>query len=81
MKISVVGLGYLGAVHAASMARLGHDVVGVDVDADRVAALAAGKAPFYEPGLDELLSEVTGTGRLTATTDMAAVAGAAVHFV
>ncbi|MFE7406410.1 UDP-glucose dehydrogenase family protein [Isoptericola sp. NPDC057559] len=81
MQISVIGLGYLGAVHAASMAKLGHDVVGVDVDADRVDALAAGKAPFFEPGLDELLTEVTGTGRLTVSTDLADVAAAQVHFV
>ncbi|MFE6971165.1 UDP-glucose dehydrogenase family protein [Isoptericola sp. NPDC057653] len=81
MQISVIGLGYLGAVHAASMAKLGHDVVGVDVDPDRVDALAAGKAPFFEPGLDELLTEVTGTGRLTVSTDLADVAAAQVHFV
>ncbi|MFE5341350.1 UDP-glucose dehydrogenase family protein [Isoptericola sp. NPDC056578] len=81
MRISVIGLGYLGAVHAASLAHLGHDVVGVDVDAERVDALAAGKAPFFEPGLDELLSQVMGTGRLTVSTDMAAVAGSQVHFV
>ncbi|MFI2103077.1 UDP-glucose dehydrogenase family protein [Isoptericola sp. NPDC019693] len=81
MRISVIGLGYLGAVHAASLAHLGHDVVGVDVDAERVDALAAGKAPFFEPGLDDLLSQVMGTGRLTVSTDMAAVAGSQVHFV
>ncbi|MFC8598260.1 UDP-glucose dehydrogenase family protein [Isoptericola sp. NPDC057191] len=81
MKISVVGLGYLGAVHAASMAKLGHEVVGVDVDVDRVDALAAGKAPFFEPGLDDLLTEVTETGRLTVSADLADAAGAHVHFV
>ncbi|MFD6135288.1 UDP-glucose dehydrogenase family protein [Isoptericola sp. NPDC056618] len=81
MQISVIGLGYLGAVHAASLAHLGHDVVGVDVDAERVDALAAGKAPFFEPGLDDLLSQVMGTGRLTVSTDMAAAAGSQVHFV
>ncbi|CAM3602658.1 UDP-glucose dehydrogenase family protein [Isoptericola cucumis] len=81
MKVSVIGLGYLGAVHAASMASLGHDVVGVDVDAGRVAALAAGKAPFFEPGLDDLLARVEATGRLTVSTDMSAVAGARVHFM
>ncbi|MCA5892996.1 UDP-glucose/GDP-mannose dehydrogenase family protein [Isoptericola sp. NEAU-Y5] len=81
MKISVIGLGYLGAVHAASMAKLGHDVVGVDVDPARVDALAAGKAPFFEPGLDDLLTEVAATGRLTVSTDPAAVDGAQVHFV
>ncbi|MCZ2262212.1 UDP-glucose dehydrogenase family protein [Isoptericola sp. QY 916] len=81
MQVSVIGLGYLGAVHAASLAHLGHDVVGVDVDAARVDALAAGKAPFFEPGLDDLLSQVMGTGRLTVSTDMAAAAGSQVHFV
>ncbi|MBU4336987.1 MAG: UDP-glucose/GDP-mannose dehydrogenase family protein [Actinobacteria bacterium] len=81
MRISVIGCGYLGAVHAASMAKLGHDVVGVDVDEAKVAALAAGRAPFYEPGLPELLTEVGATGRLTFTSDMSAVAGAAIHFV
>ncbi|WP_041294876.1 UDP-glucose/GDP-mannose dehydrogenase family protein [Isoptericola variabilis] len=81
MRISVIGLGYLGAVHAASMAKLGHDVVGVDVDASKVEALAAGKSPFFEPGLEDLLTEVGETGRLSVTTDMADVAGARVHFV
>lgn len=81
MQISVIGCGYLGAVHAASMAKLGHEVVGIDVDERKIAALAAAEAPFYEPGLDELLKEVQATGRLTFTTDMAAAAGASVHFI
>ena len=81
MRISVIGCGYLGAVHAAAMAQLGHDVVGLDVDAKKVAALAAGTAPFYEPGLPELLTETIATGRLRFTTDPAEVVGAQVHFV
>jgi len=81
VRISVIGCGYLGAVHAASMASLGHDVVGIDVDPAKIARLAAGTAPFYEPGLPELLAEVSGTGRLTFTTDMADAAGATVHFL
>ncbi|WP_435736694.1 UDP-glucose/GDP-mannose dehydrogenase family protein [Cellulosimicrobium sp. PMB13] len=81
MKISVIGCGYLGAVHAACMAKLGHEVVGVDVDEAKVAALAEGRAPFFEPGLPELLTEVSGTGTLRFTTDMAEVAGSQVHFV
>lgn len=81
MQISVIGCGYLGAVHAASMAKLGHTVVGVDVDEAKVAVLASGTAPFYEPGLPELLAEVRGTGRLTFSTDLAAAAGATVHFL
>ncbi len=55
MKISVIGCGYLGAVHAASMAELGHDVVGIDVDREKVDLLSQGKAPFFEPDLDDLL--------------------------
>jgi UDPglucose 6-dehydrogenase len=79
--MSVIGCGYLGAVHAASMAKLGHDVLGVDVDTAKIEALAAGRAPFYEPGLPELLAEVSATGRLRFTTDLAEVQGARVHFV
>ncbi|WP_336923885.1 UDP-glucose dehydrogenase family protein [Aquipuribacter sp. SD81] len=81
MRISVIGCGYLGAVHAACMAELGHDVVGIDVDERKVELLSAGKAPFYEPGLPELLERVAGTGRLRFTTDMAEAADAQVHFV
>jgi UDPglucose 6-dehydrogenase len=81
MRISVIGCGYLGAVHAAAMTQLGHDVVGVDVDEVKVGALAAGRAPFYEPGLTELLAEALTTGRLRFTTDLAEIAGARVHFV
>ncbi|WP_142056978.1 UDP-glucose/GDP-mannose dehydrogenase family protein [Pseudarthrobacter sp. B4EP4b] len=81
MRISVIGCGYLGAVHAACMAQLGHDVVGIDVDERKISALARSKAPFFEPGLDDLLTEVQNTGRLNFTTDIAAAAGAKVHFV
>jgi UDPglucose 6-dehydrogenase len=77
----VIGCGYLGAVHAACMAELGHDVVGVDVEEAKVALLSEGKAPFFEPGLPELLQKVMPTGRLRFTTDMSEVAGARVHFV
>lgn len=81
MQVSVIGCGYLGAVHAASMAKLGHTVVGIDVDAAKVALLASGTAPFYEPGLPELLAETQATGRLSFTTDMAGAAGSRVHFL
>jgi len=63
------------------MAELGHDVVGVDIDAAKIATLSAGQAPFFEPGLPELLTSSIATGRLKFTTDIAAVRGAAVHFV
>jgi UDPglucose 6-dehydrogenase len=81
IKISVVGCGYLGAVHAAAMAELGHDVVGIDVDEAKVAALRDGRAPFYEPGLPELLASGVASGRLRFSTDAADAAGASVHFV
>ncbi|UYY80865.1 UDP-glucose/GDP-mannose dehydrogenase family protein [Arthrobacter sp. YA7-1] len=81
MRISVIGCGYLGAVHAACMAKLGHEVVGIDVDEGKIRSLSAAHAPFFEPGLDELLRDVQETGRLSFTTDMSAAAGCAVHFI
>ncbi|WP_247042168.1 UDP-glucose dehydrogenase family protein [Arthrobacter rhizosphaerae] len=81
MRISVIGCGYLGAVHAACMAKLGHHVVGIDVDPKKISALSSAKAPFYEPGLDELLREVQATGRLSFTSEMSKAAGSTVHFV
>lgn len=81
MKISVVGCGYLGAVHAAAMTKLGHDVVGIDTDAAKIAKLTAGTAPFFEPGLDDLLREGVDSGRLRFTTDVADAGDAEVHFI
>lgn len=81
MRISVIGCGYLGAVHAACMAKLGHEVVGIDVDARKIEELSAARAPFYEPGLEDLLKEVQETGRLSFTTDLAAAQGSSVHFI
>ena len=80
-KMTVIGCGYLGAVHAACMAQLGHDVVGIDVDAAKVALLAAGETPFFEPGFAEVLQAALASGRLSFTTDMAAAKGRTVHFV
>lgn len=81
MRISVIGCGYLGAVHAACMAKLGHEVVGIDVDDRKIADLSNATAPFYEPGLEALLRDVQDTGRLSFTTDMSASAGSDVHFI
>lgn len=81
MKLSVIGCGYLGAVHAAAMASLGHEVIGIDTAPDRVALLARGIAPFYEPGLSTLLQQGIESGRLRFTEDIAAASGAAVHFL
>ncbi len=69
MRVSVFGLGYVGCVSAASFAGDGHSVVGVDVNADKVAAINAGRSPVVEPGLDDLLGQNAADGRLRATTD------------
>ncbi|RKR73223.1 UDP-glucose dehydrogenase family protein [Frondihabitans australicus] len=81
MRISVIGCGYLGAVHAACMAELGHDVVGIDVDERKIAELQAGRGPFFEPGLPEVLTRAQATGRLRFSTDLADARDATVHFV
>src|SRR5271170_7545599 len=82
MRCSVFGTGYLGATHAAGMAALGHEVVGVDIDPGKVAKLASGDVPFYEPGLREMLSDNIAAGRLRFTTDYDLAAEFAdVHFL
>jgi UDPglucose 6-dehydrogenase len=79
VNISVIGCGYLGAVHAASMAELGHHVIGIDVDEARVGALASGHAPFHEPDFDALLQ--SNSSRLEFSTDFSRVKEATVHFI
>lgn len=81
MRISVIGCGYLGAVHAAGMASIGHEVVGIDVLPERVELLNRGVAPFFEPGLPELLREAHASGRLRFSADPADAAGCRVHFL
>jgi UDPglucose 6-dehydrogenase len=81
MRISVIGCGYLGAVHASAMAELGHDVVGIDVDARKIEQLAASRPPFFEPGLPEILATATDSGRLRFSTDISETADADVHFI
>ncbi len=81
-KISVFGTGYLGATHAAGMAELGHEVIGVDVDEAKIERLRNGEVPFFEPGLPELLKKHVDSGQLRFTTDPAeAAAFADVHFI
>ncbi|WP_067967774.1 UDP-glucose dehydrogenase family protein [Nocardiopsis trehalosi] len=81
-KISVIGTGYLGATHAACMAELGFEVLGLDVDPAKIDALAAGRVPFYEPGLEEVLVRNLENGRLRFTTDYREAAEFAdVHFI
>ncbi|GAA2903255.1 UDP-glucose/GDP-mannose dehydrogenase family protein [Pseudonocardia halophobica] len=82
MRITVIGTGYLGAVHAACMADSGHEVLGVDVDPRKLAALSEGRPPFFEPGLPELLRRTVDAGSLRFT-DSLQEAGefGEVHFV
>ncbi|GAA2692265.1 UDP-glucose/GDP-mannose dehydrogenase family protein [Streptomyces aculeolatus] len=87
LRITVIGTGYLGATHAAAMAELGFEVLGLDVVKEKVELLSAGRVPMYEPGLEELLRKhVAGvegsSGRLRFTTDWDEVAAFGdVHFV
>src|SRR5258707_14819832 len=67
MRVSVFGLGYVGCVSAACFAKAGHQVVGVDVNPDKVNAINAGVSPVVEPGLDTLIGQVVRAGRLRAT--------------
>jgi UDPglucose 6-dehydrogenase len=81
-RISVVGTGYLGATHAAAMAEMGFEVIGVDTDPAKAQALSEGIVPFFEPGLPELIRKHVASGRLRFTTDIAeATAISDVHFV
>lgn len=68
MRVSVFGLGYVGSVSAASFAADGHEVIGVDVNPDKVQAINDGRSPIVEPGLDALLKQGAGRRRLRATT-------------
>lgn len=81
MKLSVIGTGYLGATHAAAMASLGFEVVGVDVDEAKIALLRSGKVPFFEPGLEELLLAEVNSGRLKFTSDFSQITDCEVHFI
>ena len=65
MKITVIGLGYLGATHAVAMAELGHEVIGIEANPDRLRDLQNGTVPFFEPGLDEALQKVIADGNIT----------------
>ncbi|MGH2729842.1 MAG: UDP-glucose dehydrogenase family protein [Actinomycetota bacterium] len=81
-NVTVVGSGYVGTVVAASFASLGRSVIGVEVDDRKLATLKSGRAPFYEAGLDDLLAEQLGSGRLTFTNDVRfALAGSDIVFL
>ncbi len=69
-RVAVLGLGYVGSVTAAGLAHLGHRVIGVDRDNYKVESIQAGRTPFYEPGLEELIREGCANGRLSATDSL-----------
>ena len=82
MKVTVFGIGYVGLVQAAVLAEVGHDVVCVDVNADRVEKLNQGIIPIYEPGLTPLVTSNFQAGRLRFTTDAAfGVAHGLIQFI
>ncbi len=82
MRLTVIGIGYLGLTHAVCMADLGHDVIGLDVDADKVARVSRGEVPFFEPGLEPMLRKNLDAGRLRFTTSFAEVAEfGSIHFL
>jgi UDPglucose 6-dehydrogenase len=81
-RVTVIGTGYLGLTHAVCLADLGHEVLAIDVDEDKIAKAANGEAPFFEPGLEPLLRKNLDAGRLRFTTSFAEVgAFGEVHFL
>lgn len=70
MKITIIGAGYVGLVTGAGMASMGHQVICVDFNEARLEPIRSGRAPFFEPGLDELLAKVVGEGKLSATSNL-----------
>jgi GDP-mannose 6-dehydrogenase len=72
VRISVFGLGYVGAVSLACLARDGHDVVGVDVDPHKLDMIRSGRSPIVEEGIQELMKSVVASGKVTVTNDVGA---------
>ena len=81
LKVSVIGTGYLGATHAACVASMGFDVIGIDVDQAKIDSLIKGKVPFYEPDLEELLAKEIKAGRLKFSANFDDAKDADIHFV
>lgn len=81
LKLSVVGTGYLGATHAACMASMGFEVIGIDTDLKKIEALSKGELPFFEPDLPELLSKQVASGKLRFTTNYQDISDCDIHFI
>src|SRR5215469_13410309 len=82
LRVTVIGTGYLGLTHAVCMADLGHQVLAIDVDEQKIARAANGEVPFFEPGLEPLLRKNLDAGRLRFTTSFAEVgAFGEIHFL
>ena len=81
-RLSVIGTGYLGVTHSVCMASLGHEVVALDKDPEKILALAVGKMPFHEPELPEMLTSALARGKLSFTTEFKQIAEQAdIHFL
>ncbi|MBA3431522.1 MAG: UDP-glucose/GDP-mannose dehydrogenase family protein [Actinobacteria bacterium] len=82
MRVAVIGTGHVGLITCASLAALGHDVVGTDADEEKISLLESGVAPFFEPGLQDLVNEGVAQGKLRFTSDPEeALPGAEVVFI
>ena len=82
MRLTVIGIGYLGLTHAVCMADLGHEVLGIDIDQDKIVKAGRGEMPFFEPGLEPLLRKNLDAHRLHFTTSYEEVAEfGEVHFL
>ena len=69
MKISICGLGYVGTVSAGCLAEIGHQIIGVDINQEKVRAINEGKSPIVEKGLDRIIKRMRREGSLSATTN------------
>ena len=81
VKVSVIGLGYLGATHATAMAELGHEVIGIEIDSKKLEQLSGGSIPFHEPGLEQAFSRHLSSGHIKLSSDFASLASADLHFI
>ncbi len=82
LKLTIIGLGYLGATTAVAFAKLGHQVIGIDPDASKIELFSQGKLPFYEPGLEDALGEVVAAGNISFATEHSSSSSSAdIHMI